>query len=113
MYQNFVIAFVLYVLFKSYRRFRQGHLTTARMVMWILFWAAVVAVSWAPQLESARKILDGFSQMVGIDRGVDLVFFAGILLLTYLLAMVYAQLEQTRQEITDLVRELALRDRQH
>ena len=103
-YRIIAAAFVLYVLFKCYRRYRQKHISTRRMLLWTVFWSGVLAVSWVPQ------VTDRISQQLGVEKGVHLAFFVAILLILYLLAMMYAHLEQTRQEITELVRLIALRD---
>ena len=103
-YRIIAAVFVVFVLLKCYRRYRQRHISTGRILLWIVFWCSVLTVSWMP------KLTDRVSQLLGVDQGVHLAFFAVILLMLYLLSMLYAQLEKTRQEITELVRLVALRD---
>lgn len=102
MYRFLVAAFAVYAILRCYSRYREGHVSTRRVVVWVLFWAGVVAVSWIPQAT------DRMSKTLGIEQGANLFFFVSILGLTYLLFVMYTRLEAMRCEITDLVRKLAL-----
>ena len=104
MYRYIVAAFVVFIIARSYARYRRGSMSPRRMALLTLFWGGVALVSWMPQWT------DEVTRVVGIGRGVDLVFFAAILGLVYLLSVIWSQLEETRQELTQLVRSIALQD---
>ncbi len=71
----------------------------------VLFTSAIFAVFLPSQ---TTKI----AEFVGIGRGVDLMVYASIVILFYLVFRTYILLEDIRHEITQAVREIALRDAQ-
>ncbi|MAE64455.1 MAG: hypothetical protein CMJ18_09310 [Phycisphaeraceae bacterium] len=102
MYLVIVVAFVVVMLLKTYMRRRDGLVSPLRFWMWTLLWVGVLAVSLKPQWT------DYFTQMLGIERGVDLLMFLSILGMGYLIFLLYAQSEKMRQDISELTRQLAL-----
>ncbi len=50
------------------------------------------------------------ARRLGIGRGTDVVLYLSIALLFYLIFRLSISLEETRREITDLVRKIALED---
>ncbi len=48
------------------------------------------------------------AQFVGIGRGADVVIYLSIALLFYLIFRISIAIEETRREITELVRKIAL-----
>ncbi|MCC6580884.1 MAG: DUF2304 domain-containing protein [Phycisphaeraceae bacterium] len=104
MYRIFVAVFVLMMIHRSVRRLREGHMSVPRFLGWMLLLLGVGVVSWYPML--SQRI----TEYLGIGRGVDLFFFLSILLMVFLVFNLAVRQEQSRQQITDLVRALALRD---
>jgi hypothetical protein len=51
------------------------------------------------------------ARLFGIGRGADLVLYVSIILILYLLFRVYVRLEQLDREITQIVRAVALREK--
>jgi len=92
------------VIVKTWRQYHDGLVSTRRFVFWLLFWLALVGVSWAPQ------VTDRISDLVGVGRGVDLFLFIAVVFLNWICFSLYTRLERTRQEVTELVRTLAIRD---
>lgn len=100
--QVIFIVFILFALIRTLRRFREGNLSLAWLVFWIFFWLGVGTVVMLPEITSR------LAQIVGITRGVDLAVYASILVLFYLIFRVLVKIESLEQEITRLVREIAL-----
>lgn len=101
----FQILFILFSLFAAssvIRRNKDGMLGPKAMIFWIVFWlAAIVVVLWP---ESASKIAEIF----GIGRGADLVVYASLAIVFYLLFKLNVKLDSLNRDITKVVREKAL-----
>jgi hypothetical protein len=92
-----IIAIILAIL-----RFREGKVTIGMLSLWILIWIAVIYISLNPESTNI------FSSVVGIGRGLDVVLILGLFGCYYLIFKIYTMIENMEQEITHLVRELAL-----
>ena len=85
-------------------RFRKGKLSPGMMILWNLIWIVVIIVSIYPALTSF------IAKFTGIGRGLDLALVLGLLLGYYLIFKVYNKLETLEEELTDLVREIAIQN---
>jgi len=105
MIQILILVFALYAIVAAYGRHRKGHLARPWLLLWVVFWLAVAAVAMVPDVTT--KVAAWF----GVGRGVDLLFYLAFLAVFYLMFRLFVRLESMEQQITRLVRELALRDR--
>lgn len=96
-------AFALFALTRVVLRARERRLTWGEMLLWAMVWAAMIVVIFVPE---ASTSLAGY---LGIGRGIDLVMYAAIVLLFYLLFRLYVRMEQIEHEVTLTVREVALK----
>lgn len=79
-------------------------LTWRVAVRWQLLWlAAAVAIAWPRVTLAAARLL-------GIARGADLVFYCAILSGLVAFFLVYLRLRRLEENLTELVRQLAIRD---
>lgn len=85
-------------------RFRRGGLSRPHLVLWSLLWISVIAVVIRP--ESASSL----ARSLGVGRGADVVVYLSIAALFYLQFRLFGRLEDHERQITELTRELALRD---
>lgn len=81
-------------------RTREVHIQT--LMAWILFWIAVIALVWQPNLT------DYLAHFLQVTRGADAVFYLSLVGIFYLLFRIFIRLERMDQEVTTLVREIAL-----
>ena len=93
----------LLAIFKSLVMLRKRKLTLALSIFWIVLWVIAIVVINVPQLNTA--ILEW------IGRDVSLILFLNILLLYYISLMLYVKINKNKEEITKLVREIALREK--
>jgi hypothetical protein len=100
--QVIVTAFAFFAWSRALLRFKDRKITPGEFGFWTVLWAAIVAFVYAPGLAA------GLAASVGVRRPVDLLVYAGIVLLFYLLFRLYVRIEHTEQEITKLVRETAI-----
>src|SRR5690349_10925598 len=101
------MGFVVFILFAASRavlRFRGGSLHLGALLFWMLIWAGATVVVFSP--ERTTEI----ARLMGIGRGVDVVVYASIALLFYLVFRLHVYLEDVRTQMSSLIREMALRD---
>ncbi len=102
--QVLIVLFVLFAWSRAFLRLRGKDISIGEFSFWSLIWVAVLMVALFPNLLSA------VSKIAGIDRGMDLAVYVSILLLFYLIFRMYVGLDTQKNEITKLVREIAIRD---
>lgn len=104
--QVFVIIFLLFAISRVILRFRGGQIKLTEFGFWgALFTTAIVVILYPEQTTRLANNL-------GIGRGVDLVVYASIITLFYLVFRIYVMIEDIRQEITQVIRRIALRQTQ-
>lgn len=86
----------------SILRFRDGKMSLGMFLVWIFIWLVVIIISIYPD---STNYLASFT---GIGRGLDLVLILGLLLSFYMIFKMYNKIETVEEELTDLVRELAI-----
>ena len=104
--QILLIVFLIFALSRVVLRFRSGQIKATEFFFWsVLFISAIAVVTFPQETTNLANIL-------GIGRGVDLVVYASIVTLFYLVFRIYVMIEDLRHEITLLVRKIALRQTQ-
>lgn len=89
-------------IFKSIFMLRKRKLTLALSLFWIVLWTlAIIAVN-VPQFNRAIIELLG--------RDASMILFLNILILYYLSLILYIRINKNKEEITKLVREVALKN---
>ena len=102
--QIFISVFALFAISRVIVQFRKGGLTIALMLFWALFWLAAIGITMSPQTT------DVFARLVGVGRGADFVIYVSLVAIFYLIFRVYIKIESVEQDITKLVRKLALEE---
>lgn len=74
------------------------------MFVWLIFWILVVVVVFLPQ--TTQMLAD----VLGVGRGVDVVIYIALVALFFLVFKLFVKLESVEQEISQLVRKIALDD---
>jgi len=103
--QILLLVFLLFAISRVYLRAREGALRFGE----ILFWASIFALAIVGVVDP--KFTNFLAVQLGIGRGVDLVLYLSIVLLFYLIFRTNVMLEDTRHEITKLVRKIALEEK--
>lgn len=102
--QILIIIFALFAWSRAMLRLRDSNISVGEFSFWSLIWSFVIIVALFP------SIINDLSTMVGINRGVDLAVYAGVILLFYLMFRLYVKLDIQARETTKLVREIAIRN---
>lgn len=102
--QLFLITFAVFAITRVLRQFKKGGLTLAWLLFWMVFWIGVTTVVALPQTT------DVVARLVGVGRGADLIIYLSIIGLFFLFFKLFAKIESVEQEITRLVRTLAMKE---
>lgn len=104
--QIVILFIVLAIWWRLYLRFKNSDLNVREFLEWFILWLAVALVTILPDTASY------FANLLGVGRGVDLVVYLALLLIFYLLFKIFLRLERGERQLTKVVRELALREKQ-
>ncbi|MGB8232554.1 MAG: DUF2304 family protein [Methanobacterium sp.] len=104
-YQIIAVLLGIIAITLSILRFRDGKMSLGMLVVWFLIWIIVIFIALFPNTTNYLAII------TGIGRGLDFALILGLLLSFYLIFKMYNKIENIEEELTDLVRELALQRR--
>ncbi|PIR47675.1 hypothetical protein COV06_02210 [Candidatus Uhrbacteria bacterium CG10_big_fil_rev_8_21_14_0_10_50_16] len=102
--QLLIVVFAAFAITRVVIRSRARDIPLVWALVWIVLWLGAAVVSVLPQTT------DLLAARVGIGRGADLLVYVSILALFYLVFRLVVKIETMQQEITKLVRSLALKD---
>jgi small membrane protein len=102
--QVVVVLFALYAASRAVGRFRKGTIGLGELMLWLVFWAAVGVVVLVPNATNT------VARFLGVGRGADAVFYLSLVGLSYAFFRLYLRLRHLEQELTLLVRRLALQE---
>ncbi len=101
-----ILLFVAFVLWRTTIRFRRNDITGRELFIWVVFWLLVAAATLVP------KQTDVLAQLVGVERGADLLVYISIIVLFFVLFRIIVKLEKIERDITKVVRHTALHEKQ-
>ena len=101
-FQVFLILFACFAMYKIWQQYRADKVSGHWLRVWTILWVVVILVALWPQTT------DLVAERVGVGRGADLLVYIAIVFLMYGFARVLSTQEKQRQELTDLVRKLAI-----
>jgi hypothetical protein len=100
------IIFVIFSLFAFSRVFiniRDKNLREKEAFFWLIFWGIAIIVLLYPGVSTT------ISEFLGIERGVDLITYSGLILLAYMIFRLYAKQTRIERNITKIVRTIAIK----
>ncbi|MBC8495525.1 DUF2304 family protein [archaeon] len=100
--QVLVILFVIFAYSRVLLRFKDKQMRLREFTFWTIIWAAVVIVAVLPAFTG------WLSNKVGIGRPIDIAVYVSIVLVFYLIFRMYVKFEKLDQNITKLVRTVAI-----
>lgn len=102
--QIILFIFVLFAASRAVLQFRGGTIRFGALSFWLMVWTvALVAIFYPEETTHLARIL-------GIGRGVDIVVYASIAILFYLVFRLHVYQENIRTEISQLIREVSLKE---
>jgi hypothetical protein len=99
-YIGLLIGFI--GLFVTFLRFKDGKMSFNMLLVWEAIWLLLIIFSIYPALTST------LATITGIGRGLDLILIIGLIGCYYFIFRIYNLIENVEEEITELVREIAL-----
>ena len=101
--QFLLIASLIVAAVIAWRRVRDGVIRPIEAVGWTVAWIAAGIVIARPDVTST------LANLVGVGRGVDLVLYAAVIALFFLVFRIFIALDRIEREITAVVRRDALK----
>lgn len=96
------VAFCLFALSRVFLRMRKSEIRKGEFAFWSALWILIIIIAVIPQTTNF------LAKIIGIGRGADLALVSAVILLFYLNFRLYVKISNTEQEITKLVRQIAL-----
>jgi small membrane protein len=100
--QVVIMLFALFAWSRAMLRLKDNAINISEFSFWSLIWSFVIIIALFPSL------LGSISNIVGIDKGLNLVVYSSIILLFYLMFRLYVKIDTQTKETTKLVREIAI-----
>lgn len=101
--QVIITVLILLALASAVSKYRKGKINSGEFILWSVLWLALLVASIFPNLPSTLSVY------LGIGRGVDMVIYASIFVLFFLVFKIYVRMESQEREMTALVRELSIK----
>ena len=101
--QIFGISVAIFLWIRSTLNFKRKKIPLTEFIMWSAIWGGMILVGLLPSTASF------VASILGVGRGVDVAIYLSIILLFYLVFLLFSRIDKQREEITRLVRELAIK----
>ena len=102
LFQIALVAFAIFASFRTWKQYQARHTSKYWFLVFGLFWTVVAAVAITPQTT------DIVAKYVGVGRGADLLVYIGLVALFYAMYRVIMKQQEQSDELTELVRRLAI-----
>ena len=100
--QLFLLTFVLIAFIKVIYSYKRRGMPTLDFLLWLLVWMGTASIIIFPDATSF------VAHRLGIGRGADLIIYTSLLSTFYLIFRIHLTLARVEQEITEIVRAIAL-----
>jgi hypothetical protein len=98
------LVFCTFALSRVVLRFREGRVSWGMMIFWTLAWFIAMVFILNP------VSFEPISKAIGIQRPLDLMIIAALMMGYYLTFRVYIYVEELRSDISKIASELALKE---
>ncbi|MFA5935742.1 MAG: DUF2304 domain-containing protein [Patescibacteria group bacterium] len=102
--QIILVSIMALAFIMTWRRFRQRVIPLSEALLWSLLWIVATGIVIAPQISTR------IAHFVGVGRGADLVVYAAVPMLFFLVFKLFIKHEELERKLTEIVRHDALRD---
>jgi hypothetical protein len=103
-YQIFGIFVGIVALVFTFIRFKEGKMSLSMLFVWSAIWLIIILISIQPTITSS------LATITGIGRGLDLFLILGLIGSFYLIFKIYNMIEGMQEDISKLVREIAIQN---
>lgn len=102
LYQILVVFIAILAVLLVFDRYHKRKTSLQTFILWLILWILLAIFAISPDSSTF------LAKLLGIGRGLDLILIFGIILAYYLLFRLYLKIEKIDQNITELVRKLAI-----
>lgn len=102
LFQIGIILFAVVVILRTYGQYKKEYVSRYWLIAFSFLWIMVMIATLVP------KGTDRIAQLVGVERGADLFVYVAVLVLVYVVYRLLVRVQHMHQEITELVRQIAL-----
>jgi len=102
--QLFLLSLAVLITGVAVLWFRQRKIGALAFLLWLFMWIGFAVVVLFPRTSVV------LAHLLGISRGTDLALYLSVILILFLLFRVYMRFEKVDQQITQIVRAVALRE---
>jgi len=102
--QILLIAAIAAACIATWKRARERVIRVPEAIAWSIVWVAAAFVILKPETTSR------LANMLGVGRGADLVLYASVVALFFLMFKIFMSLDAIEKHLTHFVRKDALRD---
>ena len=96
--------FLLFAVSRVLLQLRSANLSIGGFLFWVVLFLVALTGVLRPEFTAYA------AQILGIGRGADVVVYVSIALIFYLIFRLSIHVEETRHEISELVRKIALKE---
>ena len=100
--QIIILIIIALIIIKTWQKYRQQSITIREFFLWVGFW---LMVSLVIVFNEATNFI---AHLLGIGRGVDLIFVVSTIVIVYVIFKILLRLEKIEKNITKIVRQIAL-----
>jgi len=98
-----LMIFALFAWSRAILNYRKKRLSLNEFIFWTLVWFLVILASIIP------AVFGDIADILGIESGINLLVYISIILLFYLMYRSYVKIKQIHQELTKIVRNIAIK----
>jgi len=101
------IIFTVFAIFawsRAFIRFQKRLMNIKELIFWSILWGGLTVLVFIPGKT------DFLARLLGMKRGIDAMFFFGIIVLFYAVYRLYAKANNLEYELTQLVRKIAIQN---
>lgn len=95
--------FAIFAWSRAFLRFKEKTINFKELAFWTLVWVATIAIVYLPGKATV------LAKLLGVGRGFDAMVFIAIISLFYAVYRLYVRSNEQEQELTRLIREIALK----
>jgi hypothetical protein len=104
--QIIVVLISIFAMSRVLLQVRKNTMTVVSALFWTIIWLMVILAVVFP------STLGHLANLTGVGRGVDVIIYLSIIVLFYMIYRSYVRMENMEREITKLVREIAIIERE-
>jgi len=102
LYQVLVVFIAIVAVLLVFNRYNEKKTSFQTFILWLILWVLLAIFAIVPEPSNL------LARFLGIGRGLDLMLIFGLIFVYYLVFRIYLKIEKINQDITELVRKIAI-----